>query len=84
MRIHMCGLWLWGVLTGEVSCPPHPTAPVPPTPPSLPQALAEDATQADRDATKSAETAADEAYEEQVLAHSEALGSYHDSLASFT
>ncbi|KAK1652164.1 hypothetical protein QYE76_069969 [Lolium multiflorum] len=61
----MCGLRLWGVLTGEVSCPPHATAPVPPTPPSVPQALAEDATQADRDAAKSAEATAEEAYEEQ-------------------
>nr|XP_051212068.1 uncharacterized protein LOC127329620 [Lolium perenne] len=84
MRIHMRGLRLWGVLTGEVFCPPHPTAPVPPTPPSVPQALAEDATQADRDAAKSAETAADEAYDEQVLAYSEALDSYRDSLATFT
>jgi hypothetical protein len=50
----------------------------------VPQALAEDASQADRDAAKSAETAADEAYEEQVLAYSEALGSYRDSLAAFT
>ncbi|KAK1603568.1 hypothetical protein QYE76_017889 [Lolium multiflorum] len=77
-------LRLWGVLTGEFSCPPHPTAPVPPTPPSVPQALAEDAMQADRDAAKSAETAADEAYDEQVLAYSEALNSYRDSLATFT
>ncbi|XP_071679180.1 uncharacterized protein [Lolium perenne] len=84
MRIHMRGLRLWGVLTGEVSCPPRPTAPVPPTPPPVPPALAEDATPADRDAAKSAEAAADEAYEEQVLAYSEALGSYRDSLATFT
>ncbi|XP_051202748.1 uncharacterized protein [Lolium perenne] len=84
MRIHMRGLRLWGVLTGEVPCPPRPIAPVPPTPPPVPQALAEDATQADRDAAKSAEAAADEAYEEQVLAYSEALGSYRDSLATFT
>ncbi|KAK1601120.1 hypothetical protein QYE76_007968 [Lolium multiflorum] len=80
----MRGLRLWRVLTGEVTCPPHPTAPVPPPPPFVPQALAEDATQADRDASKSAEAAADEAYEEQVLAYSEALGSYRDSLATFT
>ncbi|KAK1666081.1 hypothetical protein QYE76_054240 [Lolium multiflorum] len=60
----MRGLRLWGVLTGEVSCPPHPTAPVPPTPSSVPQDLAEDATQADRDAAKSAEATADESYEE--------------------
>ncbi|KAK1647817.1 hypothetical protein QYE76_065622 [Lolium multiflorum] len=80
----MRGLRLWGVLTGEVSCPPHPNALVPPTPPSVPHALAEDATQADRDAAKSAEAAADEAYEEQVLAYLEAISSYCDSLAIFT
>ncbi|KAK1609300.1 hypothetical protein QYE76_032973 [Lolium multiflorum] len=37
---------------------------VPPTPPSVPQALAEDATQTDQDAAKSAEATTDEAYEE--------------------
>ncbi|KAK1683042.1 hypothetical protein QYE76_043890 [Lolium multiflorum] len=73
MRIHVLG-----------SCPPHPTAPAPPTPPSVPHALADDATYADQDAAKSAEAAADEAYEELILAYSEALGSYRDSLAAFT
>jgi hypothetical protein len=34
MRVHMRGLRLWGVLSGEVSCPPYPTAPVAPTPPT--------------------------------------------------
>ncbi|KAK1646342.1 hypothetical protein QYE76_064147 [Lolium multiflorum] len=34
----MRGLRLWGVLTGEVSCPPHLLS-VPPTPPSVPQVL---------------------------------------------
>ncbi|KAK1650175.1 hypothetical protein QYE76_067980 [Lolium multiflorum] len=80
----MRGLRLWGVLTGEVSCPPHPTAHVPPTPPLVSRALADDAPQDDRDEAKSAEAAADEAYAEQVLAYSKALGSYRDSLATFT
>ena len=31
MRIHMRGLRLWGVLTGEVPCPPRPVPPVVPT-----------------------------------------------------
>jgi hypothetical protein len=38
MRVHMRGLRLWGVLSGEVSYPPCPTpplAPIPPTPPAL-------------------------------------------------
>jgi hypothetical protein len=34
MRVHMHGLRLWGVLSGEVSCPPYPTAPVAPTQPT--------------------------------------------------
>ncbi|KAK1629648.1 hypothetical protein QYE76_003963 [Lolium multiflorum] len=84
MRIHMRGLRLWGVLTGEVPCPPHPTAPVPPTPPPVPQALADDAPQAAQEAARSAELAGDEAYGQHVLAYSETLGSYWDSLAAFT
>ena len=55
-----------------------------PTPPPVPQALADDATQAAKDAAKTAKTAADEAYEQQVLDYSGALGSYRDSLAAFT
>nr|XP_051201699.1 uncharacterized protein LOC127315234 [Lolium perenne] len=84
MRIHMRGLRLWGVLTGEVPCPPRPIAPVPPTPPHVPQALAADAPQTAKDTAKAAETTADEAYEQQVLDYSEALGSYRESLAVFT
>jgi hypothetical protein len=62
MRIYMRGLRLWGVLTGEVLYPSRPIAPVPPTPPLVSQKLAEDATQATQDASKSAEAATDEAY----------------------
>jgi hypothetical protein len=64
MRIHMRSLRLWGVFTGEVPCPPRPTAPVVPTPPPVPQALAVDAPQAAKDATKATEAAADELYEQ--------------------
>jgi hypothetical protein len=39
MRVHMRGLRLWGVLSGEVPCPPRPTAPTAPIPPT-PVALA--------------------------------------------
>ncbi|KAK1685428.1 hypothetical protein QYE76_046276 [Lolium multiflorum] len=46
-------------------------------------ALAANATQAAQDVAKT-ETAADEAYEQHVLAYSEALGPYRDSLAAFT
>jgi hypothetical protein len=27
MRLHMCGLRLWKILTGELPCPPSPSAP---------------------------------------------------------
>jgi hypothetical protein len=36
MRVHMRGLRLWGVLCGEVPCPPRPLAPVAPVPPTPP------------------------------------------------
>ncbi|WVZ64342.1 hypothetical protein U9M48_013875 [Paspalum notatum var. saurae] len=42
MRWHMRGLRLWKFLTGELSCPPAPTVPVPPTIPD--QATDEDKT----------------------------------------
>lgn len=47
MRIHMRGIRLWGVLSGEVPCPPTPVAPVAPTPPTLP-VLTADASEADK------------------------------------
>jgi hypothetical protein len=34
MRVHKRSLCLWGVLSGEVSCPLYPTALVAPTPPT--------------------------------------------------
>ncbi|WVZ72434.1 hypothetical protein U9M48_020898 [Paspalum notatum var. saurae] len=43
MRWHMRGLRLWEFLTGELPCPPTPTAPVPPAIPD--QATDEDKTQ---------------------------------------
>ena len=75
MRIHMRGLMLWGVLSGEVSCPPCPVAPVAPTPP-VPPVLAADASQADRDAAKDADDHAVEAYDQQVSDYSESLSIY--------
>ena len=65
MRIHMRGLLLWGVLSGEVSCPSCPVAPVAHTPP-VPPALAADASEADRDAAKDVDDLAVEAYDQQV------------------
>jgi hypothetical protein len=63
--IHMRGLRLWGVLFGEVSCPPCPIAPAVPTPPT-PPALAADATQAEKDAAKSVDDVPIAAYDKKV------------------
>jgi hypothetical protein len=49
MRIHMRGLRLWVVLSGEVSCPPCPIAHTTTTPP-MPPVLVVDATQVEKDA----------------------------------
>jgi hypothetical protein len=75
MRSHMRGLHLWGVLSGEVSCPSCPvaiTAPTPPTPPTL----VADATQANEDAAKSADDAAIATYDRRVHEYSFALETY--------
>jgi hypothetical protein len=53
MHVHMRGLRLWGVLSGEVSCPPCPTAPLAPIPLTPP--VRDDATQDDKDAAESAD-----------------------------
>ena len=83
MRIHMRGLLLWGVLSGEVSCPPCPVAPVAPTPP-VPPALAADASEADRAAAKDADDLAVEAYDQQVSDYSESLSLFIGMLCLFT
>jgi hypothetical protein len=64
MRVHMRGLRLWGVLSGEVSCPPCPTPPLAPIPPTS-HALGADATQDDKDAAESADRSAVAAYDLQ-------------------
>ena len=65
MHIHMRGLRLWGVLSGEVPSPPCPVPPVTPTPPT-PPVLAADADQAAKDVAKLADDAVVLAYDEQV------------------
>ena len=65
MRVHMRGLRLWGVLSGEVPSPPCPVPPVAPTPPT-PPVLAADADQAAKDAAKLADDDVVLAYDEQV------------------
>jgi hypothetical protein len=75
IRVHMCGLRLWGVLSGEVSCPPCPTpslAPIPPTPP----ALGAEATQAEKDAAESADRSVIAAYDQRFQQYSSALETY--------
>ena len=83
MRIHMRGIRLWGVLSGEVRCPLCPVPPVAPTPPT-PAVLAADADQAVKDAAKLADDAAVRAYDEQVSTYEEALQTYHEALFAYT
>ena len=84
MRIHMRGIRLWGVLSGEVPCPPRPVAPVAPTPPPTPPAIDADASDADRAAARVAADDADAAYDQEVLDYSNALSVYRDDLAAYT
>ena len=72
MRVHMRGLRLWGVLSGEVPCPPRPVAPSVPVAPT-PTALASDASQEDKDSATSADALAMTAYDRQVQDHSAAV-----------
>ena len=72
-----------GVLSGEVSCSPCPVAPVAPIPPP-PPVLADDASQADKDAAKSLDDAAVDTYDQQVSDYSVALSTYRDALAAYT
>jgi hypothetical protein len=64
MHVHMRGLCLWDVLSSEVSSPLCPIAPLAPIPPT-PSVLGDDATQADKDAAKSADRSVVAAYDLQ-------------------
>jgi hypothetical protein len=64
MRVHMHGLRLWGVLSGEVSCPLCPTPPLALILPT-PLALGDEATQAEKDAAESADRSAVATYDLQ-------------------
>ncbi|KAK1648529.1 hypothetical protein QYE76_066334 [Lolium multiflorum] len=79
----MRGLRLWGVLSGEVSCPPRPVAPTVPVAPT-PVALAPDATRAAKDATKSADDTALADYDRKVQDHSTAVATYRLDLTDYT
>jgi hypothetical protein len=83
MRVHMRDLRLWGVLSGEVSYPPCPTAPLAPillTPPDL----SDDATQADKDAAESADRSVVVVYDLQFQQYSSALETYRLDLTAYT
>uniref|UniRef100_A0ACD5WRS3 Uncharacterized protein n=1 Tax=Avena sativa TaxID=4498 RepID=A0ACD5WRS3_AVESA len=82
MRIHMRGLRLWGLLSGEVPCPPRTVAPMASIPPA-PPVLAADASDVDKPATKTADDAAMAAYDRQVSDYSDALATYRDDLATY-
>ena len=83
MRIHMRGLRLWGVLSGEVPCPPRPVLPVAPTPPPTTSDLAADASDDDRAATRVAADDAVAAYDQRVVVYSDALSIYRDDLTVY-
>jgi hypothetical protein len=83
MRVHMCGLRLWGVLSGEVPCPPRPTAPTASIPPT-PVALAPDATPEAKDAAKSTDATALAEYDWQVQEYSDTLATYQLDLTDYT
>jgi hypothetical protein len=83
MCIHMCGLRLWGVLSGEVSCPLCPIAPTVPTLP-MPPVLVADATQVAKDVAKSADDANIAAYDQKVQEYPDALDTYQVALTAYT
>jgi hypothetical protein len=75
MRVHMRSLYLWGVLCGEVSCPPRPIAPMVPIPPT-PRLLL---LMTDRTATKTVDDVAVNAYDQQVADFCATLFAYRDA-----
>jgi hypothetical protein len=83
MRVHMRGLRLWGVLCGDVPCPPRPIALVGPVP-LPPLVIVVDASEAYRVAAKTVDDAAVDAYDQQVVDFSEALSTYHDAQTAYT
>jgi hypothetical protein len=83
MRVHMRGLRLWGVLSGEVSCPPYPTAPVAPILP-MPVVLGDGASQEAKDAAESADDSVVAAYELKLKQYSDDLATYRLDLAAYT
>jgi hypothetical protein len=83
MRIHMRGLRLWGVLSGDVSCLSCPVPPMAPTP-LTPSALSADASESDRAAARIANDDSTAIYDQQVLDYSNSLSVYRDDLTAYT
>jgi hypothetical protein len=83
MCVHMRGLCLWGVLSGEVSCLPYPTTHVAPIPPTL-VVLGDGASQEAKDAAKSADDSAVAAYELKLKQYTDDLETYWLDLATYT
>jgi hypothetical protein len=83
MRIHMRGLRLWGVLSGEVSCPPYPTTPMAPIL-STSVVLGDGASQEAKNAAKSADDSVVVAYELKLKQYSDDLETYRLDLAAYT
>jgi hypothetical protein len=83
MRVHMHGLCLWGVLSGEVSCPSCPTPPLVPIPPT-PPALGDEATQAEKGAAESADRSAVVTYDLQFQQYFSTLETYRLDLTAYT
>jgi hypothetical protein len=81
--VYMHGLYLWGVLCDKVSCLLHPIAPVAPVP-SKSLIIVVDASEADNVATKTADDAVVDAYDQQVAYFSETLFAYHDAQPAYT
>jgi hypothetical protein len=78
-----CAVRLWGVLSGEVSYPPCPIPPLAPIP-LTPPALSDEATQAEKDAAKSADRSVVAAYDLQFQQYSSALETYRLDLTAYT
>ena len=83
MRVHMRGLRLWGVLSGEVPCTSRPVAPSVPVAPT-PIALAADVSQEDKDAGTSADALALTEYDRKVQDHSDAVVTYRQDLTDYS
>ena len=84
MHIHMCGICLLDVLSGEVTCPPRLVPYVAPMPPLPPPTLAVDASDAERDTPRIAADDTTATYDQHVLEYSDALSVYRDDMTAYS